>query len=117
MALGNNRAGLVSTSDELSEALFKSGEKTFERLWRLPLDEEYFEQIKGTDADIKNSGGRMAGSIIGGIFLQQFVTEATPWAHVDVAGVMDTEKDLPYCPKGGTGFAVRLFLEYLGSLE
>jgi leucyl aminopeptidase len=117
VALGNNRAGLVSTSDELSEALFKSGEKTFERLWRLPLDEEYFEQIKGTDADIKNSGGRMAGSIIGGIFLQQFVTEATPWAHVDVAGVMDTEKDLPYCPKGGTGFAVRLFLEYLGSLE
>lgn len=117
VALGNNRAGLVSTSDELSDALFRSGEKTFERLWRLPLDEEYFEQIKGTDADIKNSGGRMAGSIIGGIFLQQFVTEATPWAHVDVAGMMETEKDLPYCPKGGTGFAVRLFLEYLGSLE
>jgi leucyl aminopeptidase len=117
VALGNVRAGLLSTSDELAEALFKSGERTFERVWRLPLDEEYFEQIKGDDSDIKNSGGRKAGSIIGGMFLKQFVTDETPWAHVDVAGVMDTDKDLPYCPKGGIGFGVRLFLDYLGSLE
>jgi leucyl aminopeptidase len=117
VALGSVRAGLLSTSDELAEALFKAGEKTFERVWRLPLDEEYFEQIKGDDSDIKNSGGRKAGSIIGGIFLKQFVTDETPWAHVDVAGVMDTDKELPYCPKGGMGFGVRLFLDYLESLE
>jgi leucyl aminopeptidase len=117
VALGTNRAGLLSTSDELAEALFKSGEKTYERLWRLPLDEEYFEQIKGGDSDIKNSGGRKAGSIIGGIFLKQFVTDATPWAHVDIAGMADSEKDLPYCPKGAVGFGVRLFLDYLSSLE
>lgn len=117
VALGSVRAGVLSTNDELAEALFKSGEKTFERVWRLPLDEEYFDQIKGDDSDIKNSGGRKAGSIIGGMFLKQFVTDETPWAHVDVAGVMDADKDLPYCPKGGIGFGVRLFLDYLGSLE
>jgi leucyl aminopeptidase len=117
VALGSVRAGVLSTSDELAEALFKSGEKTFERVWRLPLDEEYFDQIKGDDSDIKNSGGRKAGSIIGGMFLKQFVTDATPWAHVDVAGVMDADKDLPYCQKGGLGFGVRLFLDYLSSLE
>ena len=117
VALGSNRAGLLSNNDALADALFASGEKSFERLWRLPLDEEYFEQIKGTDSDIKNSGGRKAGSIIGGIFLKQFVTDATPWAHLDIAGMMDTDKELPYCPKGGMGFGVRLFLEYLGSLE
>jgi leucyl aminopeptidase len=117
VALGTNRAGMLSTSDELADALFKSGEKSFERVWRLPLDEEYFEQIKGSDSDIKNSGGRKAGSIIGGMFLKQFVTDVTPWAHLDIAGMMDTDKDLPYCPKGGMGFGVRLFLEYLSSLE
>lgn len=117
IALGSARAGIFSTHDELTEALYQAGERTHERLWRLPLDEEYFEQIKGDDADIKNSGGRKAGSIIGGMFLKQFVTESTPWAHIDIAGVMSTEKDLPYCPKGGLGFGVRLFLEYLGSLE
>jgi leucyl aminopeptidase len=117
VALGSIRAGLLSTSDELAEALFKSGEKTFERLWRLPLDEEYFDQIKGDDSDMKNSGVRKAGTIIGGTFLKQFVTEATPWAHLDVAGVMDSDKEMPYCPKGGMGFGVRLFLDYLSSLE
>lgn len=117
VALGSVRAGVLSTSDELAESLFQSGERTFERIWRLPLDEEYFEQIKGDDSDIKNSGGRKAGSIVGGMFLKQFVTAETPWAHVDVAGMADTDKELPYCPKGGVGFGVRLFLDYLNSLE
>ncbi len=117
VALGTVRAGLLSTNDQLAEALFQSGEKTFERLWRLPLDEDYFDQIKGTDSDIKNSGGRKAGSTIGGMFLKQFVTDATPWAHLDIAGMMEAEKDMPYCPKGGMGFGVRLFLDYLSSVD
>jgi leucyl aminopeptidase len=117
IALGSVRAGVLSTSDELAEALYQAGERTYERLWRLPLDEEYFEQIEGDDGDLKNSGGRKAGTIIGGMFLKQFVTDETPWAHIDMAGVMGAEKDLPYCPKGGMGFGVRLFLEYLGTLE
>jgi leucyl aminopeptidase len=116
VALGSIRAGLLSNNDELAESLFKAGEKTFERVWRLPLDEEYFEQIKGSDGDIKNSGGRKAGSIIGGMFLKQFVTDNTPWAHLDVAGVMEAESDMPYCPKGGMGFGVRLLLDYLNNL-
>lgn len=117
IALGSVRAGLLSTNDELAEALYQAGERTFERLWRLPLDEEYFEQIKGDDSDLKNSGGRKAGTIIGGMFLKQFITDETPWAHIDMAGMMSAEKDLPYCPKGGMGFGVRLFLEYLRTLE
>ncbi|RPH63032.1 MAG: leucyl aminopeptidase [Chloroflexi bacterium] len=117
IALGKNRAGLLSTDDALAEALFAAGERSFERLWRLPLDEEYFEQIKGDDADIKNSGGRPAGTIIGGMFLKQFVTDETPWAHLDIAGMMSADKEMPYCPKGGMGFGVRLFLEYLASLS
>lgn len=116
IALGSVRAGLMSNNDELAEALLRAGERTHERLWRLPLDDDYFEQIKGDDADLKNSGGRKAGTIIGGMFLKQFVSETTPWAHLDIAGVMWAEKDLPYCPKGGMGFGVRLFLEYLQSL-
>ena len=117
IALGSVRAGVLSTSDELAASLSAAGERTFERLWRLPLDEEYFELIKGDDSDMKNSGGRKAGTIVGGTFLKQFVTEATPWAHIDIAGVMRAEKDMPYCPKGGMGFGVRLFIDYLQALD
>lgn len=117
IALGNQRAGLMANNDELANALFKSGENTFERLWRLPLDEEYFEQIRGSDSDIKNSGGRPAGAIIGGMFLKQFVTDETPWAHLDIAGTMDITRELPYNPKKGQGFGVRLFIDYINSLE
>jgi len=116
VALGSVRAGFMSTSDELAAALSAAGERTYERVWRLPLDEEYFEQIKGDDSDIKNSGGRKAGSVIGGMFLKQFVKDEVAWAHVDIAGVMEAEKEMPYCPKGGMGFGVRLFIDYLQAL-
>jgi leucyl aminopeptidase len=117
IALGSVRAGLMTNDDSLAEALSASGERTFERLWRLPLDDEYFELIKGDDSDMKNSGARKAHPIIGGIFLKQFVSDDVPWAHIDIAGVADTDKDLPYCPKGATGFGVRLLLDYLQTLE
>lgn len=115
IALGAHRAGVMGNNDALVKALYDCGERTFERLWQLPLDEEYFQQIKGDDSDMKNSGGRKAGAIIGGIFLRQFVTDSTPWAHVDIAGMMEAESDQPYCPKGGMGFGVRLFLDYIQS--
>ena len=117
VALGSIRAGIMANNDALAEALAESGERTYERLWRLPLDDEYFELIKGDDSDMKNSGARKAHPIIGGIFLKQFVSDDIPWAHIDIAGVADTEKDLPYCPKGATGFGVRLLMDYLGSVE
>ncbi|MEW5828735.1 MAG: leucyl aminopeptidase [Chloroflexota bacterium] len=115
-ALGSVRAGIMSNDEALSQALIAAGENTYERLWPLPLDDEYFEQIKGDDSDIKNSGGKKAHPVIGGMFLKQFVNEATPWAHLDIAGVGNAEADLPYCPKGATGFGVRLLLEYIQNL-
>ncbi len=116
VALGHVRAGIMANDDRLAGELISAGEKTYERLWRLPLDEEYFDLIKGDEADIKNSGGREGAPIFGGIFLKQFVDDGIPWAHLDIAGVASTGKDLPYCPKGATGFGVRLLVEYLKTL-
>jgi leucyl aminopeptidase len=117
-ALGSNRAGLFATTDELANALFAAGESTHERLWRMPMDEEYFEMIKSIDADMKNSAGApKASPIIGATFLKQFVDDKTPWAHIDIAGVSDWESEKPYCPAGASGFGVRLLVEYLRGLE
>jgi leucyl aminopeptidase len=112
-ALGRVRAGILSNNDALANNLLASGERTHELLWRLPLDEEYDRQITGDDADIKNSGGREASPVIGGIFLKQFVNAEVPWAHLDIAGVADIDKDQPYAPKGATGFGVRLLIDFL----
>ncbi|RPI84027.1 MAG: leucyl aminopeptidase [Chloroflexi bacterium] len=117
VALGKIRAGIMSNNQELVTQLVESGERVHERIWQLPLDEEYFDLIKGDDSDFKNSGARDAHAIIGGIFLKQFISEQVPWAHIDIAGVATTEKDQPYNPKGATGFGVRLILDYLESLE
>lgn len=117
IALGKVRAGLMSNNDALAESLFAAGERTHERLWRMPLDDDYFELIKGVDSDLVNSSSeRGAHPIVGGVFLKQFVPDEVPWAHLDIAGPATTEKDTPYCPKGATGFGVRLVLEYILSL-
>ena len=118
VALGRVRAGLLSNNDRLANELLESGERTHERLWRLPLDEEYFQLIKSEDGDMKNSSTvREAHPIVGGIFLSQFIDETTAWAHLDIAGVADSPKELPYSPKGATGFGVRLLIDYLENLE
>ena len=117
-ALGENRAGMFATDDELANALFAAGETTHERLWRMPLDEEYFDLIKSIDADMKNSAGvAKASPIVGATFLKQFVEDKTPWAHLDIAGVSDWDNEKPYCPKGASGFGVRLLVEYLSGLK
>ncbi len=117
VALGHLRAGVLSNNKALSDALIAAGERTHELLWPLPLDDEYFELIKGDDSDMKNSGARLASATQGGIFLKQFVASDLPWAHLDIAGTADSEKDLPYSPKGATGFGVRLLIDYLDHLE
>lgn len=117
VALGRVRAGLLANNDPLANALYQAGEKTGERLWRLPLDEEYSKNMKGEDADLKNSGGREGHAILGGAFLKAFVADEVPWAHLDIAGVADANKELPYSPKGATGFGVRLLIEYLSTLS
>ncbi len=117
VALGRVRAGIMGNDQPLIDALIAAGERTAERLWQLPLDEDYLQSTKGDDADLKNSGGREGHAILGGIFLKQFVEDSVPWAHLDIAGLADSPKDLPYCPKGATGFGVRLLLDYLAHLE
>jgi leucyl aminopeptidase len=117
VALGHVRAGLLSNDDALSTALSAAGDATYERLWRLPLDEDFSKNIQGDDADIKNSGGREGHCILGGAFLKEFIEPGIAWAHLDIAGMATTAKDLPYAPKGATGFGVRLLINYLENLK
>ncbi|MCP4247113.1 MAG: leucyl aminopeptidase [bacterium] len=117
VALGSRRGGLFCNHDALSDALYESGERTHERLWRLPIDDDYLEGIKGTDSDLRNSGGRDAHAVLGAMFLKQFIEPSTRWAHLDIAGVATTDKDQAYCPKGATGFGVRLLADYIERLR
>jgi leucyl aminopeptidase len=107
VSLGAEYAGLFSNNDELAERLTKAGQTVGEKLWRMPMHAEYDKEINTDAADMKNIGGRAAGSIIAAQFLQRFV-DGTPWAHLDIAGVTWVKKDLPTVPKGGTAFGVRL---------
>jgi leucyl aminopeptidase len=107
VSLGSEHAGLFSNNDELAERLTQAGQRVGEKLWRMPLSAEYDKQINSDAADMKNIGGREAGSITAAQLLQRFV-DKTPWAHLDIAGVTWSKKDLPTVPKGGTAFGVRL---------
>ena len=109
MALGEEYAGLFSNNDDLSNKIFKVGEKVKEKVWRLPLNSNYDKLINSTIADMQNinySGG--AGSITAAQFLQRFVTSKTPWAHLDIAGMAFSKKAANLNPGGATGFGVRL---------
>ncbi len=110
IALGNDAIGMMGTDDKLKDKIKKAGELSYERVWELPLWEEYGELIKSDIADIKNVGGRPAGTITGGFFLSRFI-EKTPWAHLDIAGTAWEEKGRPYKPKGATGVGIRLLSE------
>ena len=116
VALGNNVAGMVSNNDALAQEISKSAESTAEKVWRLPLDEDYMDMIKSDVADMRNMGiGRAAGTIAAAAFLRNAISD-TPWVHLDIAGVAWTQKatrEKPYNPKGATGFGVRLVLDYL----
>jgi leucyl aminopeptidase len=116
VALGRHAAGVFANDEKLQEALIEAGRRTHERLWPLPMWDDYFTLIKGEDSDLKNSGGRDAQAVCGAVFLKQFVDAKVPWAHLDIAGVADIENDGPYCPKGATGFGVRLLLDWLEHL-
>ncbi len=108
ISLGSEYAGIFSNNDELSERLIKAGEKVNEKLWRFPLSDAYDRQIDSKIADMQNIGNeRGAGSITAAQFLQRFVNK-TAWAHLDIAGVAWTKKNLDTTPEGATGFGVRL---------
>src|SRR5262249_44146548 len=86
VALGNHHAGLLPNHDALSNELLAAGLATGEKVWRMPLGPEYDKLIDSKTADVKNIGGRYAGAITGAQFIQRFVENNTPWAHLDVAG-------------------------------
>lgn len=106
VALGHIRTGLFSTDDKLAGKIAAAGEKTGERMWRLPIDEDYKEMNKSKIADIKNAGNRWAGATTGALFLE-FFTDGTPWAHLDIAGTAYLDKKYRYYPAGATGVGVR----------
>ena len=112
VALGNDIAALFSPEEELAESLSKAATLSGEKLWRMPMEDKYFEGLKSVVADMKNTGPRAGGSITAALFLKQFVKE-TPWAHIDVAGPVWTEKENGYNSAGATGFGVRMLVEWI----
>lgn len=111
VALGRHAIGLLGTDEKLKARLRDAGERAYERVWELPLWEEYEDLLKSDVADMKNAGPREAGTIAGGIFLRKFTDY--PWAHLDIAGTAESSKEGPYRPKGATGVGVRLLVELL----
>jgi leucyl aminopeptidase len=107
VALGHEYAGLFSNDDTLSERLAKAGEATRERVWRMPLGPEYDKMIDSKFADMKNTGGRMGGSITAAQFIQRFVGK-TPWAHLDIAGTGFSSPQSEINKSWGSGWGVRL---------
>ncbi len=107
VALGKTHAGIFSNNDELADNLFKAGQTTGERVWRLPLDPDYDKLIDSKNADMKNTGGRYAGSIAAGQFLQRFVNDV-PWVHIDVAGTAMGSPQNEFNRSWGSGYGVRL---------
>ncbi|MEO8432192.1 MAG: leucyl aminopeptidase [Acidobacteriota bacterium] len=113
IALGHDCAGLMSPQDDVAKDLIAAGEETGERLWRLPLWDDYRSNLKSEWADMRNTGGRAAGTINAGVFLKEFVPEGTAWAHIDFAGVAHLEKEHAGYDAGATGFGVALTIEFL----
>ncbi len=112
VALGTFASGMFGNNDILKDRIKKAGEKCYERVWELPLWDEYYGLIKSSIADIKNIGGRFAGAITAACFLGKFV-EGFPWVHLDIAGTFLVEKDTPYIRKGATGTGVRLLVQLI----
>ncbi len=115
IALGANVAAVVGTNKQLTDRLRKLADKTGEKMWELPLYDEFHDQIKSTYADIKNIGGRPGGAITAAAFLSNFANGA-PWVHIDIAGTawtQDGTHEKSYNPKGATGFGVRTLVKLL----
>lgn len=112
IALGKEVAAVLGNREDLVRSIQDIGAEVGERFWPLPLWDFYFDSLKSEVADMKNVGERAAGTIIGAIFLKQFVPKEIPWAHLDIAGTAWTEKDSGAVPKGASGFGVRTMFEF-----
>lgn len=113
VALGLNVAGLFTKNDKLADDLYKNGMKTYDRVWRLPMWDDYHKENESKIADINNDGGRWGGAITAAKFLENFVDKKIPWAHLDIAGPAVANELTNYNKDFMTGFGVRLMFEYL----
>lgn len=107
IGLGHEKAGVFANDDAFCAAFLKAADTEGEGAWRMPLGEAYDKQLKSQIADLKNVGGRPAGSITAAQFLQRFVAEGCPWIHLDIAGVARVGEETELAPKGATGWGVR----------
>ena len=112
-ALAEHYAGLFANDDDLADQLADAGQAVNERLWRMPMGPEYDKLINSPIADMKNLGGRYAGSTTAAQFLGRFINKGMPWAHLDIAGVTWAESGRALSPKGGTGYGVRLLNRFV----
>ena len=111
VALGAVNAGIFANDDGMYDSFNRALAKAGEKMWRMPLDDEYREVIKSNIADIVNSGGRYGGAVTAAMFLKEFA-EDTPWIHLDIAGTAWTEEPKPWIAKGPSGIAVRALVEF-----
>ena len=114
VALGDDIAALFSQDEDLAQSLTAAAKTSGEKMWQMPMEEKYFEGLKSVVADMKNTGPRAGGSITAALFLKQFIKE-TPWAHIDVAGPVWSEKENGYNSPGATGYGVRMLVEWVTS--
>ncbi|HAP36927.1 MAG TPA: leucyl aminopeptidase [Bacteroidetes bacterium] len=112
VALGHYASGMMGNDQQVMDALSTAGDKTYDRVWQLPLYDEYEKLIKSDVADVKNVGGRWAGAITAGWFLKKFIGDYK-WVHLDIAGTVILEESQDYIPRGGSGAGVRLLVEFL----
>jgi leucyl aminopeptidase len=116
VALGYVNAGVFTNDDAMWDGFRQALQRAGEKMWRLPVDQEYQELIKSSIADIKNTGGRWGGAITAAMFLKEFVEE-TPWMHLDIAGTAWEEENKPWIAKGPTGIAVRSIVEFVRTFD
>ncbi len=117
VSLGKEYAGLFSNNDNLSKQIMRAGQKVSEKSWRMPMEEAYNKQLKSHIADMKNIGGPLGGSITAACFLNRFINNNTPWAHLDIAGKAWSDNAVAGVPKGGTGFGVRLLNQVIDNWQ
>jgi len=116
IALGDVNTAVLGTDQALIDEIIAAGKEVGEKFWQLPLDKEYTKQIKSDIADIKNVGGRKAGTITAAAFLKEFA-DGVSWAHLDIAGTAWGDDARPYRSKGPTGIAVRTLINIVDRAE
>jgi len=113
ISLGHEHAGMFANDDDLAAALDAAGKASGDKLWRFPIGPAYDKMIDSPIADMKNVGPRYGGSITAAQFLQRYIAKGTPWAHLDIAGTVWTDKPGTTWDKGASGFGVRLLDRYV----